>query len=123
MITAAQPHLTARLDSLHKHSQPAIAHTFGFHDEFDLLHTARQAILFLQTYAPFEQKIYDCKILLVQSVQYAANRVLMRSPSGVWVDVTNATKMELEMVSQGLTETPTHLLHQPSIFDSHRIFL
>lgn len=106
MITATTADLTGHFDRIYENARISTTFIMSLDTPMEALKSAKQAELWFETYGRSDVNLLDCPLLLVKT-DGKTNRVMMRSPNNIWVEVTDATEHELRNVSLGLAATAT----------------
>ncbi len=102
MIRVIPASQTPRLSELHKNAPKARVLSSWRDTPVEVLDEMRDARVFREHYTQSDVQLLNCDVLLYSGDRNKVDTVLMLSPAGCWVDVTQADNRELFDVSAGL---------------------
>lgn len=78
----------------------------NFDTPSEMVDQMREAEMFFETVGRADRKLLDMPVLLIK--QSDKNRVIVKAPTGRWVDVTEASDDEISDVAMGLSAAKSH---------------
>lgn len=114
MINATSSELTARFDELYSKARGVLTFSTRWHEPLEIRDEAKKTTMYFDNTGRGDTKIHNCPLLLIK-IDNSSNRVMMRSPINIWVDVSDATAAELQDVAMGLVADPAKQLSTANV--------
>lgn len=106
MIKIADAAMTAHLDQRYNDARRITTFIMRLDSVQEQLKAYREAEMYYRQVGRADKNLLDMPVLLLNPDESKYNRVMVKSPSGRWIDISEATPSEVADIAMGLLIQP-----------------